>query len=108
MQEAASILTGRHDFASFCGAGAQVKTTVRLVTGFLVERKGEMVCLQVSGRGFLYNMVRIFAGTLIEVGNGVSPPENVEAILDAGDRGAAGPTAPACGLTLLGVRFLKD
>ena len=108
MQEAASILTGRHDFASFCGAGAQVKTTVRLVTGFLVERKGEMVCLQVSGRGFLYNMVRIFAGTLIKVGNGVYPPEHVQEILDARDRGAAGPTAPACGLTLLGIRFLED
>lgn len=107
MQEAASILVGRHDFASFCGAGAQVKTTVRLVTGFSVERKGDMVCLQVSGRGFLYNMVRIFAGTLIEVGNGVYLPEHVQEILDARDRGAAGPTAPACGLTLLGIRFLE-
>lgn len=107
MQEAAEVLMGRHDFASFCGAGAQVRTTVRLVTGFTVEREGDRVSLRVSGRGFLYNMVRIFAGTLIEVGNGIYPPEHVQEILDARDRGAAGPTAPACGLTLLGIEFLE-
>ena len=108
MREAASYVIGRHDFASFCGAGAQVKTTVRLVTGFSVERAGETVRLRVSGRGFLYNMVRIFAGTLIEIGNGVYPPAHMREILDAKDRGAAGPTAPACGLTLLGIEFLES
>lgn len=108
MREATSYIIGRHDFASFCGAGAQVKTTVRLVTGFSVERVGEMVYLRVSGRGFLYNMVRIFAGTLIEIGNGVYPPAHMQEILDAKDRGAAGPTAPACGLTLLGIEFLES
>lgn len=108
MREATSYIIGRHDFASFCGAGAQVKTTVRLVTGFSVERVGEMVYLRVSGRGFLYNMVRIFAGSLIEIGNGVYPPEHMQEILEAKNRGAAGPTAPACGLTLLGIEFLES
>lgn len=107
MREATSYIIGRHDFASFCGAGAQVKTTVRLVTGFSVERIGEMVYMRVSGRGFLYNMVRIFAGSLIEIGNGVYPPEHMGEILEARNRGAAGPTAPACGLTLLGIEFLE-
>lgn len=108
MREAASYVIGRHDFASFCGAGAQVKSTVRLVTRFSVERKGEMIYLRVSGRGFLYHMVRIFAGTLIEVGNGIHSPQHMQEILDAKDRGAAGPTAPACGLTLLGIEFLES
>lgn len=108
MREASSYVIGRHDFASFCGAGAQVKSTVRLVTGCSVGREGEMVVLRVSGRGFLYHMVRIFAGTLIEIGNGLYPPEHMQEILDAKDRGAAGPTAPACGLTLLGIKFLEE
>lgn len=107
MQAAAAYLIGEHDFASFCGAGAQVKSTVRLVTDFTAGREGEMVYLQVTGRGFLYNMVRIFAGTLIQIGNGAYPPERIQEILGARDRGAAGPTAPACGLTLQGIRFIS-
>lgn len=67
-----------------------------------------MVCIQVSGRGFLYHMVRILAGTLLEIGNGVYPPEHMREVLEAGDRSAAGPTAPACGLTLLGIEFLEN
>ena len=108
MREASSYFIGRHDFASFCGAGAQVKTTVRLVTGISVQRNDSMVCIQVSGRGFLYHMVRILAGTLLEIGNGVYPPEHMREVLEAGDRSAAGPTAPACGLTLLGIEFLEN
>lgn len=107
MQKAAAYLIGEHDFASFCGAGAQVRSTVRLVTDFTVERDSERVYLQVTGRGFLYNMVRIFAGTLIQVGNGAYPPERMPEILGARDRGAAGPTAPACGLTLQGIRYFS-
>lgn len=106
MQEATSYLIGQHDFASFCGAKAQVKSTIRIVTGIEVWKDGDMITIQVSGRGFLYNMVRIIAGTLIEVGAGKYPPEKVKEILEACDREAAGPTAPACGLTLMGIAFL--
>ena len=105
MREATSFLIGQHDFASFCGAKAQVKSTIRTVTSISVDREGDMVVLRVSGTGFLYNMVRIIAGTLIEVGNKQYPPEHVKDILEACSREAAGPTAPACGLTLMGIRF---
>lgn len=106
MREATAFLVGQHDFASFCGAKAQVKSTVRIVTAVEVERYADMVTIRVSGRGFLYNMVRIIAGTLIEIGNGQYPPEQIKAILDARNRECAGPTAPACGLTLMGIEFL--
>ena len=106
MQEAVSFLIGEHDFASFCGSGAQVKSTVRTITRAEAERDGDMVIITVSGTGFLYNMVRIIAGTLIEIGNGQYPPERMQDILDARDREAAGPTAPACGLTLMCIEYL--
>lgn len=105
MREATSYLIGRHDFASFCGAGAQVKSTVRTIRFVEVERFGDMVTIRISGEGFLYNMVRIIAGTLIEIGNGQYPPERMQEILDARDREWAGPTAPAKGLTLLGIQY---
>ena len=105
MQEATSYLIGRHDFASFCGAKAQVKSTIRTITGVSVFRDGDIVTIRVSGEGFLYNMVRIIAGTLIEIGNGQYPPEQMKKILEACDREAAGPTAPAHGLTLMGIEF---
>ena len=105
MKEATSYLIGRHDFASFCGSGAQVKTTIRTITSMDVWRDGDMVTIRVSGTGFLYNMVRIISGTLIEIGNGQYPPERMDKILKACDRAAAGPTAPAQGLTLMGIEF---
>lgn len=105
MQEATSYLIGRHDFASFCGAKAQVKSTIRTITGISVWRDGDIITIRVSGEGFLYNMVRIIAGTLIEIGNGQYPPERMKEILDSCDREAAGPTAPAHGLTLMGIEF---
>ena len=82
MREATSYLIGRHDFASFCGTGAQVKSTVRTLTGIDIWRDGDIVTIRVKGEGFLYNMVRIIAGTLIQVGNGQYPPERVKKILD--------------------------
>ncbi|MCD8153861.1 MAG: tRNA pseudouridine(38-40) synthase TruA [Clostridiales bacterium] len=106
MREAVSFLIGRHDFASFCGAGAQVKSTIRTITSMEVEREGDMITIRVRGTGFLYNMVRILAGTLIEIGNGQYPPERMKEILEARNREAAGPTAPAHGLTLMGIEFL--
>ncbi len=105
MREATSYLIGRHDFASFCGTGAQVKSTVRTLTGIDIWRDGDVVTIRVKGEGFLYNMVRIIAGTLIQVGNGQYPPERVKKILDACDRSVSGPTAPAHGLTLMGIEF---
>lgn len=106
MREGASFLVGRHDFASFCGANAQVKSTVREVTGIDIEKKDDVITIRVRGRGFLYNMVRIIAGTLIEIGNKQYPPEKMGEILRACDRQQAGPTAPACGLTLKEIKFL--
>lgn len=106
MREGASFLVGRHDFASFCGANAQVKSTVREITGIDIEKKDDVITIQVRGRGFLYNMVRIIAGTLIEIGNEQYPPEKMGEILRACDRQQAGPTAPACGLTLKEIKFL--
>ena len=106
MREGASFLVGRHDFASFCGANAQVKSTVREITGIDIEKKDDVITIQVRGRGFLYNMVRIIAGTLIEIGNKQYPPEKMGEILRACDRQQAGPTAPACGLTLKEIKFL--
>ena len=105
MQEATSYLIGQHDFASFCGAGAQVRSTIRTITAMEVWRDGDIITIQVQGTGFLYNMVRIIAGTLIEIGNGQYPPETIKTILDARSREAAGPTAPAHGLTLVGISY---
>ena len=105
MKEATSYLIGRHDFASFCGSGAQVKTTIRTVTSMDVWRDGDMVTIRISGTGFLYNMVRILAGTLCEAGAGRLDPETVPAILASRDRSKAGPTLPAQGLFLKCVNY---
>lgn len=107
MKEAAEYIVGEHDFKSFCGSGAQVKTTVRHVLSLDVWKAGDMITIRVSGKGFLYNMVRIIAGTLMDVGKGVYPPEHVKEIIAACDREMAGPTAPARGLTLIGIRYTE-
>ena len=107
MREAAAFLVGEHDFKSFCSLHAQVETTVRTITALTVEREGSRIMIRVSGTGFLYNMVRIIAGTLMEISARKYPPERVKEILKACDRSAAGPTAPARGLTLTEYRFLE-
>ncbi len=106
MQEAADYFAGTHDFKSFCSADAQVESTVRHIDGVEVQKSGNLITIRVTGRGFLYNMVRIMAGTLMEVGSGRLEPQEVTRILEAKDRAAAGPTAPACGLTLVKYEFL--
>lgn len=105
MRRAAAYLVGTHDFASFCSAHAQTETTVRTVYSCTVEKAGDLICIRVTGAGFLYNMVRIIAGTLIEVGCGAKQPEDVAQIIAARNRSAAGPTAPAHGLTMIGILF---
>jgi tRNA pseudouridine38-40 synthase len=105
MQQAADYLLGEHDFKSFCAAGAQVKTTIRTIYEVKVIREGELITIRITGNGFLYNMVRIIAGTLMKVGQGEWEPECIPAILEAKDRMKAGPTAPAKGLTLLKISY---
>lgn len=107
MQEAAAYLEGEHDFKSFCQTGAQVQSTVRTVYTLWVEEQGTDVVIRVCGSGFLYNMVRIIVGTLLEVGQGKREPESMQEILASRDRSAAGPTAPAHGLTLVRYEFLS-
>ena len=103
MSEAASYLVGTHDFASFCAANAQVKSTVRTIYSCTAQKENDIITIRVTGNGFLYNMVRIIAGTLIEVGAGKRRPEEIKDILAAENRDAAGPTAPAQGLTMMGI-----
>lgn len=102
MDEAGKCLIGEHDFTSFCTVGAQVDSKVRTITDVTVYQEGDEIVIRVTGTGFLYNMVRIIAGTLMEVGLGRMAKEDVAAALEAKERNAAGPTAPACGLTLIG------
>lgn len=127
MNIASKYLYGEHDFKSFCSANAQVESTVRTITGISVSTTNEMkvvsaesdafsdfnidtdsreIVIRVSGTGFLYNMVRIIAGTLIEVGRGAIMPSEMESILQKKDRNASGPTAPAKGLRLVKYEFL--
>ncbi len=105
MQEACRHFIGTHDFASFCAAGSQTETTVRTVYDLKVKKEGELLTISITGNGFLYNMVRIIAGTLMKVGSGDIPPKEIPAIIEAKDRRAAGPTAPARGLTLVQIRY---
>lgn len=105
MNQAAAYLVGEHDFKSFCSAGAQVQTTVRTIYAVNVTKEDDMVHIRITGNGFLYNMVRIIAGTLMQVGTGLMEPEQVKEILEARDRGKAGPTAVAKGLTLVEIRY---
>lgn len=108
MQEAVPYLVGEHDFKSFCSPATQAETTVRTIYDIQVEQNGADLIIRVIGNGFLYNMVRILAGTLMEVGACRKEPEAMLEILAARDRQAAGPTAPACGLTLVKYEFLDE
>ncbi len=100
MNAAARHLIGEHDFTSFCSAKTFVEDKVRTIYDLRVEREGPFIWIICRGNGFLYNMVRIIAGTLVEVGQGKRDPEEIPAILAARDREKAGKTAPAKGLTM--------
>lgn len=109
MEQAAALLVGEHDFKSFCNVRTQVKDTVRTIYEIRLSRTEEgMITIRICGNGFLYNMVRIIAGTLISVGMGQIAPEYITDILNAKDRAAAGPTAPARGLTLIGMEYEEN
>ncbi|MCR4989700.1 MAG: tRNA pseudouridine(38-40) synthase TruA [Lachnospiraceae bacterium] len=133
MKKAAKYIEGEHDFSSFCSAGAQVDSKVRTVYSVELETielppykidKGPIlkelsehetqhreypnrdIIIRVRGNGFLYNMVRIIAGTLIDVGRGVIDPDSLPSIIGSKDRSKAGPTAPPCGLCLTDYHFV--
>ena len=108
MEQAAGYLVGVHDFKSFCSIHTQAADTVREIYSCQVEKQGDVIVIRISGAGFLYNMVRIIAGTLIQVGSGERVPEDIPKILAECDRAAAGPTAPAHGLTMMGIVFSEE
>ena len=105
MRAALPALVGTHDFAAFQAAGGTAKTTVRTLRAAELTRQGALLTLTVSGNAFLYNMVRIIAGTLMEIGKGKLGADAFAAALRTGDRLALGPTAPPQGLTLLRVDY---
>jgi len=105
MQDAAEYFLGKHDFSAFCASGATVKSFERTIKSLTVERRGEVFEIEVTGDGFLYNMVRIIAGTLIDVGRGAIPVEKIPEILHSKDRRKAGRTAPPQGLYLVEVYY---
>jgi len=105
MARAAEALVGKHDFHSFETEWPNRATSVRTITHLRVNRFGDTIWIDVEANGFLYNMVRAIAGTLINVGRGYWPETQVAAILAAEDRTQAGPTAPAQGLFLVRVTY---
>ena len=105
MQKAAKLFEGEHDFKAFKASGTSSKSSVRTIYKATVERKEDRVIIELTGNGFLYNMVRIIAGTLIDVGIGKIKPEEVKEIIEKKERKNAGKTLPARGLCLLKVDY---
>lgn len=107
MRQGASHLIGEHDFVSFCNVRTQAENTVRKIESLEIVREGEEIVICITGNGFLYNMVRIIAGTLIRVGRGFYAPEKIKEILEARQRTKDSVTAPPQGLVLKEIRYLS-
>ena len=105
MRAAAIQFLGTHDFKTFCANKKMKKSTVRTITSIEIKEMDGIVSIRYTGNGFLYNMVRILTGTLIEVGRGKRKPAEMADVIHAKDRGAAGFTAPAQGLFLVEVDY---
>lgn len=105
MRRAAEYLIGEHDFKSFCSNKKMKKSSVRTIYEIDIDRKDAEIHIRIRGNGFLYNMVRIIAGTLIEVGKGQREPSDMKKIIGMKDRAYAGPMAPAQGLFLVKVDY---
>ncbi len=108
MQKAAEVFVGRHDFNAFRSEHCDARNPVRTMTASLLQREGNRIDYWIEGHAFLRHMVRTIAGTLIEVGRGKLTPDDVQSILEGRDRKAAGPTAPAHGLTLVRVTYAGE
>lgn len=105
MEQAARYLEGEHDFASFTSARKGKKSTVRRLDSISVEREGKLLSFTFTGNGFLHHMVRIFVGTLLEVGEGKRDADSIPALIEAKNRQLAGALAPSRGLTLMKVFY---
>jgi tRNA pseudouridine38-40 synthase len=105
MRSAASYFVGRHDFSAFQATGGSIRDTRKIIYSCTVEREDDNITVEVEGDGFLYNMVRIMAGTLIDVGKGKIPADSIPDIILSRNRHRAGKTAPAQGLYLVAIQY---
>ena len=105
MKKAAKMLIGKHNFKGFCAADTQVTSFERQIFDIQIKKAGKIYKFSVTGNGFLYNMVRIIVGTLLDVGRGALSFDDVEKALALGERKHAGQTMPACGLYLKSVKY---
>jgi tRNA pseudouridine38-40 synthase len=105
MQEAVKFFIGEHDFKAFKASGTSSKSSVRIIYNAKVIKDGDRIKIELTGNGFLYNMVRIIAGTLVEVGEGKILPQDIPCIIDGMDRSKAGRTLPPNGLFLVNVNY---
>lgn len=108
LNRAAQVFVGLHDFSAFCGTGSMVENKKRTIYDCSVSRQEELVILSITGDGFLYHMVRIITGTLLEIAAGRLQEGDLKKILNSGNRSLAGPTAPPWGLYLDEVFYDKD
>ena len=108
MREGAKLFVGEHDFKAYCASGSSVKTTVRIIYSLDVSKADDMIKIKVCGNGFLYNMVRTIAGTLLWYAYGKLNREDIVASLERGDRTLVGKTMPPNGLILLSVDYGAD
>lgn len=105
MQEAVKYFEGEHNFKAFKASGTSSKSSVRIIYKAKVEKQGDRIIIELTGNGFLYNMVRIIAGTLVDVGLGKIGPDEISEIIENGERSRAGKTLPPQGLYLIKVEY---
>ena len=108
MKEAVKYFEGEHDFKAFKASGTSSKSSVRTIYKAEVYKEGDRVFIELTGNGFLYNMVRIIAGVLVRVGRGFYEPEKVKELLEGGERTREAVTAPPQGLCLMEIRYQNE
>jgi tRNA pseudouridine38-40 synthase len=108
MREAAKLFVGEHDFTDFSSQRRNTVTTVRTIYECRILQEGDIITLRIRGNGFLYNMVRIIMGMLLKVGVGQKSIEDIQRAFDCPQGRAAAPTAPACGLTLVEIKYPEE